>query len=291
MGTVNLKIRGRWLAAIENGRLPVVGALRAGAILGLGAAIKKMLGFANENARRHVVTRGILGVVSSFAMLATLDVARSEDAPPKLDLKSAESVVAKMAADTGLARRLAACPADIFATDVVFWRRWIGAPAPVDVVSKQQCEEAPDLCYTKCVDDDRAQFCLNLGLALQNHRDRKSARFAEMLFAKACALGDGGGCTNRAAYIRNVTDPEDVDNLGDESARDLCGFRSFKIDCGRDGPWGCAMLGQAYLRGEGVKADNALARASFLRACELNPSFAACDFAKDYLRQMSGATP
>jgi TPR repeat protein len=125
-----------------------------------------------------------------------------------------------------------------------------------------------------------------LALALQENESVVAPRYAQLLFAMACALGKASGCTNRAAHMRNAAEEGDPLERLSAKAKDRCQFRSFEIACDKNDPWGCAMLGQAHRNGEGVKKSVALARRSYRKSCRLDPEFAACDFSRRALTSM-----
>ena len=221
------------------------------------------------------------------AMLLISPLAKADDAAPAFDLAHAREVTAAMDKDPALAKQAAACPADIFRQEAPLWRRWLGLPSRDPYATTQKCEEHPEECYKMCSDFGNAANCFHLALALQRHEADIDSRFAQMMYAKACALGYSGGCTNRGAHMRNVAHIDDESRKAEAAAQDLCQYRSFKLDCEDDEPWGCAMLGQAYQYGEGVGADAASARKYYGKACTLAPNFVACDFSKSALKEMS----
>jgi TPR repeat protein len=235
--------------------------------------------------RRRISTQRLLRSLAGSALLLC-SLAHADDAPPPFDLAHAQEITAAMQGDPALANEVAACPADIYRQAAPFWERWFGWRLDKRETTTQQCEQHPDQCYEFCAESGYARYCFHLALALQAHEEQIAPRFSQMMFARACALGYSSGCTNRGAHMRN-RDNIDIAAKMDKAAQDLCQFRSFKIDCDSDGPWGCAMLGQAYHYGEGVGRDAASARKYYEKSCALAPDFVSCDFSKDALKEMS----
>ena len=223
---------------------------------------------------------------SALAVLPSLIAALAEDAAP-FNRDEARAVVAMMEKDPPLLDLFAVCPADIFRRDAPFWERWLGRNKTKEKGLESKCADNPAHCFALCTQSGVPEACFHLAIVFQKDEDTVAPRFAEALFSKACALGHGGGCTNRASYIRNVADPDDPLRKRDASAQSLCTFRSFKLDCDADGAWGCAMLGQAHRLGESVTQNAFLARKFYEKSCTLSPNFVACDFSKRALKAMT----
>ena len=67
-----------------------------------------------------------------------------------------------------------------------------------------------------------------------------------------------------------------------------CLMRTFQLSSDKEDSWGCAMLGQAWLTGEGAEANAEKASAALKRACDLAPDFASCEFANSMM-EVSGS--
>ena len=195
----------------------------------------------------------------------------------------ARQVSQRLRTEPRLLRSFATCPADTFERERPVWRRLAKPQEP----SERTCALHPAECYDLCVRWANGPACFKLALAFTNHSlDVDDVLDKERFFALACALGYPAGCTNRAAGMRNGRYPGDPLREAPLASQQECEYRSFRIDCDRRGAWGCAMLGQAYRNGEGVMAQEARAQAAFEASCEINPKFAACDFAKQWLSEM-----
>jgi hypothetical protein len=199
----------------------------------------------------------------------------------------AAEVSQRLRAEPRLLRSFATCPADTFERERPFWRRLAAPKEP----SERTCAQHPAACYDLCVGWANGPACFRLAEAYTHHSlDVPDALDKERFYALACASGFPAGCTNRAAGVRNgryAGDPLRETSLATQHA---CEYRSFLIDCDRRGAWGCAMLGQAYQRGEGVASQAQRARAAFEASCAIDPKFAACDFAKRRLSEMEAAS-
>ena len=148
----------------------------------------------------------------------------------------------------------------------------------------------PRDCYNLCVEWANGSACFRLAETYTHYSlDVPDALDKERFFALACAMGYPAGCTNRAAGMRNGRLAGDPLYEAPIAARHHCEYRSFLLDCDRRGAWGCAMLGQAYQRGEGVTAQQQRAKAAFEASCAINPKFAACDFAKRRRAEMEAS--
>ena len=181
-------------------------------------------------------------------------------------------IVARVEADRGLQRFYRMCPADVAGKLSTLF-------ASLAPSNRRDCSADPEACYRACAEHD-GKACFDLAQALEDARPPVDYRVIKPLFAVACALGDASGCTNRASALRNVDGDDPLDHAA-ESA-DACEFRSFKYACAHDDAWGCAMLGQAALNGEGVARDPAMAQRSFAASCLIEPESDACRFAKKH---------
>lgn len=129
-------------------------------------------------------------------------------------------------------------------------------------------------------------------MAYEHHSlDVPDAFDGQRFHALACAVGYSAGCTNRAAGIRNRRYQDHTFHDASVVDKQSCEYRSFLLDCDRRGARGCAMLGQSYRTGEGVAAQPQRARAAYQTSYEINPKFAACDFAKRQLEIMDRPPP
>lgn len=220
--------------------------------------------------------------VDLFCGPAAATVAGTKPPPETLNLAEAREVVETISRDAALTALAKACPADVFARDLPWWRRLAGTAD----IPRATCAAKPKRCLDRCLRWANPEACFSLAQAIEEHDDVLEEYRKEALFTKACALGMGAGCTNRAAGIRNGAYEKDPFRSVAEPEREACLFRSFKVDCEQDGAWGCAMLGQAYQLGQGTEADLAKARAAFEKSCTIDDDFAACDFAKDSIETM-----
>jgi TPR repeat protein len=126
------------------------------------------------------------------------------------------------------------------------------------------CGRGIAACEASCMTGN-ANACLELAYALEAGNDAQQRRATDF-YAHACRAGVLNGCTNYAATQR----------LGKSGLRrDLvCTTRVFERTCSGDEAWGCGMLGQALLLGEGTATDTARAAAVLRGACERAPGFA-----------------
>jgi TPR repeat protein len=109
---------------------------------------------------------------------------------------------------------------------------------------------------------------------------KKQHEASDVLFQRACLLGEASGCTNRAASMRRA-------QSGDGEVLS-CTARSFQKTCEAGDPWGCTMYGSALHRGEGVARDDAAAIGFYDRACELTDTDAdrSCEAARKYSQEI-----
>lgn len=216
---------------------------------------------------------------AAVAFLLTLLLAgasHAQQSVPKIPQPFAE-VYKRIDASPKLRERHAMCPADLFEVDAPFWLNTMHPPR----IDPDQCLKDPDQCLAGCLDGRSFAACFTMAITLQMNQPEEKSRYFEMLFAEACATGSAGGCTNRAAAIRNGSYFDDPFDDVDEAEAMTCVFRSFEVTCAEGDAWGCTMLGQAYHHGEGVEADSAAARRYYEKSCEIAPNFAACEMAKE----------
>ena len=224
----------------------------------------------------------VAAIALALAGPAFATVAETKRPPDALNLAEAREVIEVIARDESLTAAAKACPADLFDRAQPWWRRIVGTAD----IPRETCAANPRRCLTRCLEWSNAEACFSLAQAIEEHDDVLEEYRKEALFARACALGMGAGCTNRAAGIRNGEYEKDPFRALPEAERQVCQFRSFRADCERDGAWGCAMLGQSYQLGEGTEADLTKAREAFDKTCLIDDDFAACDFSREAIQAM-----
>lgn len=68
---------------------------------------------------------------------------------------------------------------------------------------------------------------------------------------------------------------------------DACLFRMFDKACSGDSGWGCTMLGQAYINGEGVGADKTKAVGVLQQVCDgPEDDHPSCVYARGLLQRL-----
>ncbi len=206
--------------------------------------------------------------------------AEGDDAAPVVS--SFDVVGAQVRGSAEIQSHYKVCPADIAKTARPLWK---GIWASSDW-SEKRCERDLDACHRDCMEWRNEKACFALGRVFEEAKPAVSPHLSQMLFAEACALGSRGGCTNRASGIRNGQYDGDPMVEAPPEALSSCYFRTFSISCGDGDAWGCAMLGQSYQIGEGVERNAGAARRHYLQSCEINPDFAACDFAKSMMQDL-----
>lgn len=225
---------------------------------------------------------GSLAVAAVALTVLAPSTARPDERDAGFNGAEAQQVVALMDANPALARVYAACPADVFRQEAAPWEPLIRSRGvPLEI-----CGTRPLSCLALCTTGSSGGHCFALARAFQVNQDQIKPRHAQMLFSMACATGMAGGCTNRAASIRNMRHEGDPFREAPEERKDLCQYRSFEIACGRRDAWGCAMLGQSHHYGEGVRADAAQARHFYQESCRISPAFAACEFSKSGIKAL-----
>lgn len=165
-----------------------------------------------------------------------------------------------------------ACPDDIYGSKALSLpdlREEIGLEA--------ECAADPGGCLHACLYGRDADRCFTLGYLLHVADNAPDPRYAEMLYAQACATGLALGCTNRGAGIRNGDYAGDPFGAADPAETDACLTRTFTHMCADDDAWGCFMVGQAYEYGEGVPEDEAESKRHYRMACDISPDSDACD--------------
>lgn len=157
-------------------------------------------------------------------------------------------------------------------------------------LSEKFCKTELEECFSKC-SGGNGEACLVVARILQADKNKNiSQKYAQTFFAFSCAAGNPGGCTNRAAGIRNGDFLRDPSKEWDEEDKKECTFRFFEKACKKDDAWGCVMLGQAYEKGEGVKRDKGKASVLYKKGClQAGPSHLSCKYAKNALKNMNGS--
>ena len=176
------------------------------------------------------------------------------------------------------------CPAPHFGAEksrMTMFFRWLFEDG--ESLDTFTCSMLSEVCLESCQGGD-ADACFHLGLALQEKEDAVGKAAINRAFSLGCAAGSAPSCTNRGASMRNALKEDDPLAKLSEPIRNQCQFELFKIACGDKDPWGCAMLGQAYLLGEGVAADKEVARDRLKQSCEITDSDP-CRYAKDLLSE------
>ncbi|MCO6392291.1 hypothetical protein GTW25_14760 [Aliihoeflea aestuarii] len=183
-----------------------------------------------------------------------------------------EQVYETMDADATFVGQYAQCPADIHATQRSLWRFIV----PDESLSDAVCEEATMSCYERCTQSAAGGACFSLARVIQRRGGEDGSPYHQQLFARSCANGFAAGCTNRGAGIRNGDHRGDPFADLERGTVEACLYRSFKVACEGDDPWGCTMHGRSYQSGEGVAQDGEQAARHFRRACNLSPNGEAC---------------
>ena len=171
------------------------------------------------------------------------------------------------------------CPADLMGTR-------FGQPQPEGYVSqKAHCTENPTLCLADCQAGD-ASMCFGLALVMSSVSDDlgSAETVKEMLYARSCALGSPGGCTNRAAGMRFYRALDPISDVKSKPDVQICAHRSFRRTCDADHGWGCAMHGQFLKDGIGTGVDVDAANRAFDQACEISPNTESgpCKYARQW---------
>ncbi len=153
------------------------------------------------------------------------------------------------------------------------------AQTPATDFAELDCKgERLSTCYRGCKRGEKAS-CYWLAYTLQQKSMDDPA--AQVLYQRACQLGEPSGCVNRAAgaMARKPADPQTLQ----------CSARTFERGCELEDIWGCSMSGMVYWRGMGVPADSRRAARAFERACALpgSANHEACKSARAMLQLMN----
>jgi uncharacterized protein len=133
-----------------------------------------------------------------------------------------------------------------------------GPNAPAGVT--RTCHDGDlEQCDRACKQDDE-ESCFMLGAAYEEGKGttKDAARAAE-LYLRACDLGFGTACGERAVMILEGVVPGEL-----AEAADLCAK-----GCEAKSAASCALLGSMYQEGSGVSANAATAAGFYERACDL----------------------
>ncbi|TGQ17076.1 sel1 repeat family protein [Mesorhizobium sp. M2E.F.Ca.ET.219.01.1.1] len=167
------------------------------------------------------------------------------------------------------------CPADI-------WRKSVPRSNVVlPEMNYDRCERDALACARLCFEGRNPEACFETARVIQENGGEDQQLKAEAMFAQACATGSAAGCTNRGAGMRLGRLPDSL--LGNEKAANHCTYETFKLSCSEGDAWGCTMYGAALQNGEGVAKDKDAATTAFKKACEIDASFVACQYAKSYM--------
>ena len=148
----------------------------------------------------------------------------------------------------------------------------------------KSCKSSQATCFDRCVSIGDANDCFALALLLQENEELDE-KYAESLFARSCAGGLPGACTNRAAGMMNANSADPAAKLPTGENIRECVARSFEESCNSQDTWGCTMLGVVYRDGVGVAKDLKAATESFKKACAIDPESQACKQAKTVLEK------
>lgn len=187
------------------------------------------------------------------ALLAGHAVA--QDIPGSLP-EEIRTIAAETLGDADMAALAAACP------DALWNARSFSLGSLL-----QGCE-TPGGCRTQC-GLGSGDACFDLARTMQEREPEMPAQVSERWFARACAEGHAGGCTNRAAGIllRGEGDPFAARPPVDA---EQCAARTFVLSCEADDAWGCTMHARDLAEGVLGERDVSAARAAAGKACLLD---------------------
>jgi hypothetical protein len=217
----------------------------------------------------------LLLIVSMWLLLPAQPVlAEGDDMVSPLSKAELRKVLEKMPGEPALNEYFPQCPGDYFGKSATLFDALgdrEGTPEPV-------CAKQPSSCLNECLLGKNSDTCFSLARVIQNSDEPAGPINAERLFAFSCAAGKPSACTNRAAGMRNGRYEGDPSLDWPEEKLNGCLMRTFQLSCDKEDSWGCAMLGQAFLYGEGGAENMPKAKAAFDRTCDLAPGFASCEF-------------
>lgn len=143
--------------------------------------------------------------------------------------------------------------------------------------------ETPGGCRRQC-NWGSGEACFDLARIMQDLEPDMPSAVSERWFAKACANGHAGGCTNRAAgiLVQERDDPFS-ERLLEEAT--TCAARSFALSCAAEDAWGCAMHSRDLRDGVLGPPDADAARTAAQTACALEGAYpvGACDAARRWV--------
>ncbi|WP_141245973.1 sel1 repeat family protein [Mesorhizobium sp. WSM3859] len=172
------------------------------------------------------------------------------------------------------------CPTDV-------WRKSVSRSNVVlPEINYDRCERDALDCARLCFNGHNPEACFETARVIQENGGGDQQLKAEAMFAQACAAGSAAGCTNRGAGMRLGRLPDHL--RGNEKAANHCTYETFKLSCSEVDAWGCTMYGAALQNGEGVAKDEDAAMTAFKKACEIDASFVACQYAKSYMETLRG---
>ncbi|MDO9418779.1 sel1 repeat family protein [Pararhizobium sp.] len=208
--------------------------------------------------------------------------ARAQDAAKPV-VPDMTAISAAIDADSEIKANHALCPADAFKGSRPYWRMLLSSTARTE----KTCAADLALCLDDCRVKRNENACFAMARIFQEREETGTApKYAQMMFAQACATGSPGGCTNRAASIRNARPVGDPFDGVETEVQNTCLFRSFDTACSNEDAWGCAMLGQSHQTGQGIAQNSAKARTAYEKACVISPDFPACDYAKSLMEEL-----
>lgn len=119
-----------------------------------------------------------------------------------------------------------------------------GTEAPKAGKESAACEGGNlDACALDCK-EGIGPACTHVGNLLEEKRQKPQAN---VVYARACVLGEPTGCSNYGAAI--------FAKEGDVRGSETCAVQLFDVACTAHDSWGCGMLGHAIATGRGVGRD------------------------------------
>ncbi len=197
---------------------------------------------------------------------------------PKQELHALRKTVQKIAEDSRFSTYYKSCPAADFGKIKVSFLSTFYILMRIDEIDID-CQFASEVCALQCTSGD-SKACERLARALESAEDKIGKVPSRKAYALACATGSSSGCTNRGASIRYAPISGDPMSKLPDNEKYACVFSLFSTACASYDAWGCTMLGQAYMEGEGTLVDLVLAHKHFRTSCELYPEGDPCDYAK-----------
>ncbi|MEM1376554.1 MAG: hypothetical protein AAGG69_04115 [Pseudomonadota bacterium] len=112
-----------------------------------------------------------------------------------------EKALSHMQSNAGVAESFAMCPADVYRTQMPFWRKLTGYNKSMRLA---QCREDPVACADMCFNRNDPRACYLISRVFQDEEFGQAESVYAQSFAYACATGAPSGCTNRGASMRNA---------------------------------------------------------------------------------------